>query len=256
MSELNIHTLAEPKKKEKKNWLVTWLYNHRNQNDIWALKYSLCEILNLVNVVLQLVFINWFVGGEFWQYGAAVLYYLQLDQWDRVDPMVKTFPKMTKCTFHRFGSSGDVMKFDNLCLLPLNIINEKIYVLLWFWLLFVLAVTTLWLFWRLALILLPSLRYWALLRLSPLFSARKSGDATRDDPTQNIEIICERLSYGDWFLLYMLGWNLHSLHFKEVLEGLAYRLDEHSLEYVVDSGTLEASNGSDVGGSDKGKKVE
>ena len=40
---------------------------------------------------------------------------------------------MTKCTFHKFGPSGTVQAFDGLCVLPLNIINEKIYVFLWFW---------------------------------------------------------------------------------------------------------------------------
>ena len=65
----------------------------------------------------------------------------------RTDPMARVFPKVksfhrstvtpplqiTKCTFHKFGASGSVQKFDGICVLPLNIINEKIYVFLWFW---------------------------------------------------------------------------------------------------------------------------
>ena len=34
-----------------------------------------------------------------------------------------------------------MQKFDGLCVLPLNIINEKIYVFLWFWFV-ILAITT------------------------------------------------------------------------------------------------------------------
>ena len=48
---------------------------------------------------------------------------------------------MTKCEFHKFGSSGTVEKLDALCVLPLNIINEKIYVFLWFWFIIVAIVT-------------------------------------------------------------------------------------------------------------------
>jgi hypothetical protein len=48
---------------------------------------------------------------------------------------------MTKCEFHKFGSSGTVQKFDALCVLPLNIINEKIYVFLWFWFVIVSIIT-------------------------------------------------------------------------------------------------------------------
>ena len=49
--------------------------------------------------------------------------------------------QVTKCTFHKFGPSGTVQKFDGLCVLPLNIINEKIYVFLWFWFV-ILAIVT------------------------------------------------------------------------------------------------------------------
>ena len=42
-------------------------------------------------------------------------------QEDRLDPMIYIFPRMTKCTFHKFGTSGEVEKHDALCILPLNI---------------------------------------------------------------------------------------------------------------------------------------
>ena len=51
---------------------------------------------------------------------------------DRADPMNVVFPKVTKCTFHKYGPSGTITKHDGLCILALNIINEKIYVFLWF----------------------------------------------------------------------------------------------------------------------------
>jgi hypothetical protein len=54
---------------------------------------------------------------------------------ERVDPMSKVFPKVTKCTFNDYGSSGTVQIKDGLCVLAINIINEKIYIFLWFWML-------------------------------------------------------------------------------------------------------------------------
>ena len=56
-----------------------------------------------------------------------------IQQEDRLDPMIYIFPRMTKCTFHKFGASGEVEKHDALCILPLNIVNEKIYIFIWFW---------------------------------------------------------------------------------------------------------------------------
>lgn len=47
--------------------------------------------------------------------------------------MIYIFPRMTKCTFHKFGASGGIQTHDSLCILPLNIVNEKTYIFLWFW---------------------------------------------------------------------------------------------------------------------------
>ena len=51
------------------------------------------------------------------------------------------FIQVTKCTFHKYGPSGTIQTIDGLCILPLNIINEKIYVFLWFWFIFVAVVS-------------------------------------------------------------------------------------------------------------------
>ena len=79
-----------------------------------------------------------FFDGTFFTFGIEVLSFAERDQEDRIDPMVCTkwnyqnynlyiftqvyiFPRMTKCTFHKFGSSGEIEKHDAMCILPLNI---------------------------------------------------------------------------------------------------------------------------------------
>ena len=89
-----------------------------------------------------------FFDGAFLTFGLEVIAFAEQDQEDRLDPLIYVFPRMTKvmldfwnqcsndtfqCTFHKFGSSGEVEKHDALCLLPLNIVNEKVYIFLWFW---------------------------------------------------------------------------------------------------------------------------
>ncbi len=49
-------------------------------------------------------------------------------------------------------------KFDGLCVLPLNIINEKIYVFLWFWFIIITIVTGVQIVYRLITMFTPRLR--------------------------------------------------------------------------------------------------
>lgn len=77
-------------------------------------------------------FIDAFLGGTFLTYGVEVIKFAQQDQETRSDPMVEVFPRVTKCTFHKFGPSGSLQRHDALCILALNILNEKIYIFMWY----------------------------------------------------------------------------------------------------------------------------
>lgn len=110
VNDLNKIILTESKKTASQHGLVDYLYKHRGRNNAYAFRYFLCEVLNLINIIIQMVFVNAFLGGEFSSYGLDVLRFLDSDPAVRVDPMAKVFPKMTKCTFRKFGPSGDVQK--------------------------------------------------------------------------------------------------------------------------------------------------
>ena len=65
---------------------------------------------------------------------------------------------MTKCTFHKYGPSGTITTHDGLCILALNIINEKIYVFLWFWFVGVAVFSAISILYRMIVLMVPSLR--------------------------------------------------------------------------------------------------
>ena len=114
-------------------------------NQSWGAHLVFAEILNLINVLVQIYWTNVFLGGAFYSLGLKVLHERWTNQMDALDVV---FPKVTKCHFHKFGASGSLQMHDTLCVMALNIINEKIYTILWFWYLFVLAATVLGLIWR------------------------------------------------------------------------------------------------------------
>merc|ERR1719447_1182570 len=69
-----------------------------------------------------------------------------------MDPMSRVFPRVTKCIYEKFGQSGTIETHDALCLLPINVVNEKIYVFLWFWLLALALLTSLFVVFRLVVV--------------------------------------------------------------------------------------------------------
>ena len=79
----------------------------------------MCEFLSLANVVFQMYALNKFFDGEFYTYGLEVIRFAQMDSEIRIDPMIKIFPRMTKCQFYRYGPSSNIETVDALCLLPI-----------------------------------------------------------------------------------------------------------------------------------------
>ncbi|VEN34613.1 unnamed protein product [Callosobruchus maculatus] len=113
----------------------------------------------------------------------------------------------------QIGPSGSVQKFDGLCVLPLNIVNEKIYVFLWFWFIFLSVLSGISLIYRCCVIVGPKMRLYLL--------RAKCRIASSDQ----VETIANKCEVGDWFVLYQLGKNIDPLIFKEVMSDLAKKLE-------------------------------
>merc|ERR1719322_2190122 len=210
---MNVPMVDKDQKDDRKKGLVDYFLEDRHNHELYAYTFFACEFLNFVNVVLQIYFMDFFLGGEFTSYGLDVINMTELEPDQREDPMSRVFPKVTKCTFHKFGPSGTVEKFDGLCVLPLNIINEKIYVFLWFWFVIVSIITGIQLIYRAAIVVMPRLRE-ILLRTR-----------ARLAQMQKIETICRESRLGDWFLLYQLGKNMDPLVFRDFINELFSKLE-------------------------------
>ncbi|KAH7637009.1 innexin inx2 [Dermatophagoides farinae] len=214
INDLNKAILENEKKTTGKSNLVTYLYKSFGRNSSYAFRYFLCEVWNLVNVIIQMMFINWFLGGQFASYGLDVLMFLDGDYSERVDPMAKTFPKMTKCTFRRFGPSGDIVKTDHLCMLPLNILNEKMYVVFWFWLYLVTIFSSISIIRRLILMVFPGVRYFLLSKFQRLAEPK------------DLQTILDQSTYADWFVIHLLSKNLDPMHFRDVMRDLSKKIKD------------------------------
>jgi len=207
--------LGDDGKKGQIDEIVKYFRMHRGTHSMYALRFFACELLNFVNVIGQIYFIDFFLGGTFLTYGTDVFNYTGLEHEDRPDPLAVVFPKVTKCTFHKYGPSGTVEKKDGLCVLPVNIINEKTFIFIWFWLVFVAVCTGLFLIFRLATLLGKQIRV-GLITIHGGKSCRRS----------DVEAILEPASLtfteklGDWFLLHLICKNLNVLLVNDLIRAL------------------------------------
>ncbi|XP_037030692.1 innexin inx1 [Bradysia coprophila] len=211
---LNLGICREEEKKAKKAVLVSYLRTHVKRHKMYAIRYWICESLCLVNIIIQMWMMNKFFDGEFLSYGWKIMNYSETPQDQRIDPMVYVFPRITKCIFHKYGASGSIQKHDSLCLLPLNIVNEKTYIFIWFWYIILLVLLFGLIIYRALIIMMPRVR-------AQILNARN-----RMVPRDVAFAISKHLDIGDWWLVYMLGRNLDPIIYKDVLTQLVEDIPE------------------------------
>jgi hypothetical protein len=210
---LNTGICDNESKCAKKEVLIDYMLQHLNRHKLYAMRYWVCELLCLVNIFIQLWLMNKFFDGEFLSYGLRVMRFSDMPQEERVDPMVYVFPRVTKCIFHKYGASGSIQKHDSLCILPLNIVNEKTYIFIWFW------------FIILAIMLIGLLIYRSLMLLMPSIRPRILNARNRMVPREVAEVVSRKTDIGDWWIIYMLGRNLDPMIFKDVMVELAKKIE-------------------------------
>ncbi|XP_063916937.1 innexin inx2-like [Zophobas morio] len=202
VSDLNTPLVTAAWNPTTKSQMIQYLINGKYFHKLYAIRYVMCEILNLVNVVSQIFLMDWFLGGQFSFYGFSLM--MEGD----VNPMNQVFPKLTKCQYYYYGPSGSVQNIDALCVLPLNILNEKLFIVLWFWLFFLSAVTVLSLIYRMFIIFLPKLRIYLLMAQARFIGSKQA------------TFIIDKFTYGDFFVLYHVGKNVNPIIFRELVLGI------------------------------------
>ena len=96
-----------------------------------ALKYIILKILNLANVVGQIFLLNEIFGGQFldfgWRYAKKLIH--------AKSPLLmsREFPIFTLCDFLIHEPNRKVHHHSSQCILTINVLFEKFYVIIWFW---------------------------------------------------------------------------------------------------------------------------
>ena len=75
------------------------------------------------------------------------------------NPMCALFPTEVSCSIPVVGAAGESQEHNGLCVLTQNIINEKIYLLLWFWFVFLTLWSVVSLFVTVAILFFDKIRF-------------------------------------------------------------------------------------------------
>ena len=148
------------------------------------------------------------MGGKFATYGSDVISYWMDSDNVKEDPMCSTFPTLVSCEYYLGGTNGKLDVRNTICILSQNIINEKIYLFLWFWMMALFGVSTVMMAYRFCTIFVPSFRRYEL-----MYRARKGFSET-------IETLGEHISLSQWFILSQIGRNSKSRDFNKFLRHL------------------------------------
>ncbi|XP_050663674.1 innexin inx7 [Leptidea sinapis] len=196
----------------------------------WSTWLISMEVLNLLHVMLEVWIINIFLHGSFINLGPSVIAY---KNWQEIaDPLETVFPKVTKCIFHKYGPSGSIQQHDALCVMALNIIHEKIYVILWFWLLFLFIVSALAVLWR----LLSFFMFRRSLKFNEMMFRHASNSKFNPYNVINVVNGCE---YGDWLFLYYLAKNMKSVVFQDLFQKISEELENRDMPTNDDNDDME-----------------
>lgn len=153
------------------------------------------------------------IFNQFWiRYSPAVKALFTTEGATFSSQTAELFPKLAKCTYEYTGPSGTLQNRDALCLLSLNILNEKIFAFLYIWFIMLLIVSGCNLIKRSITMVSSTIRLKLLRSLAVLQMPLTKKQLKHILPGNNV---------GDWFVLYQLGRNLNPIVFCEILDEIA-----------------------------------
>lgn len=227
IKDLDQPIITEAAKKERKQLLLDYLIRSLGKQNFYFYRFAFCEILNFVNVVGQIYFMDLFLDGDFINYGTQVMDCTGTDSDECSNPMSRIFPKVSKCDFFKYGPSGGIQKYDALCVLAINIVSEKVYVLLWFWFMGVATVTGLMMIYRALVVISVKVRAYLLYSRAQYVSF------------YSVSYICQKGNIGDWFILYQISRNIDNQVFVELLDELRESLENPTKTKAFQLATAE-----------------
>jgi len=194
-----------------------------NKFDKYAVYFFCCELLNIVILVSQIYVTHIFLHHQFLDYGYQVYKYYRLPIEERLmkttlNPMCEVFPKVATCNYHRWGRAGGQETKNAFCVLSLNMINDKVFALLWYWHCVLIIAGIIRILTRTIQFSSSSIRFF-------LMKIQMHRYLSNNKHARHIHHYISNCSIGDWFVLYQMNKNINKRFFSEFLALLSIKVN-------------------------------
>jgi len=192
-----------------------------HRNNYYFMKYLCCEVLNLVMLYFNFYLTDVFLNGNFWYYGWEAMKFNSLSYAEQmsgayINPMCKAFPTEVSCSLPNVGAAGGEQIHNGICVLSQNIINEKMYLAIWFWLVFLIIISPLCIFYRIMTLFFDGFR--------TVLLTTRVGNTNDKTTRKSIKAVMARCYIGDWFVLYQISKNVNMYFFRSFMRELRFEL--------------------------------
>ena len=188
-----------------------FLFCGRRYGNYVTVIYLIIKLLYMANVIGQLFMLNAFLGDGYHVYGYTVLKsVMNGDDYG----ITERFPRVTLCDFH-VRKLGNIQRHTVQCVLPINLFNEKIYIFIWFWMVFVALMT--------ALNFITWLCRFLIQRNKISYVRHHLGSVVKNLPKDNTgvkdvkDFVLKYLKHDGILVLRLLGTNANNLAVAEIL---------------------------------------
>jgi len=169
----------------------------------FARKMVFCESSILVITVLQMYMLDLIFGGHFFSYGSEFMNASY--GWEHYRIVEEVFPLVTNCEMKYIGQGGSPASDTGVCVMAINILNQKIFMLSWYLHILIIMFTALQVLYNVFLMLAPGARY-LMLR-----------NQAKSLPSHLLSRINRFVGHGDFTLLMLIAKNIDSAQFETLL---------------------------------------
>lgn len=194
------------------NYVLFW--RRRHLSSYLFILFTVVKFLFFFNSILQIILLNAFLGNEYHLFGFDVIRkVIGGVDWGES----KRFPRVTLCDFH-IREIGIVHRYTVQCVLPINLFNEKIFLILWFWILILTTFNAFDFFaWLLRILKTDSRTSYVVRKLRMVHGKTETLTKDSDDARDFVQ---RYLQADGCFALRLLARNGHDLIVGEVIEHL------------------------------------